>query len=74
MILAAGSGAFGTFLGSPFFLVKIRMQSYSPIIKGVGEQYKYNSTWDAFKSVYKQTGLKGFFRGSGNNNKLGEKS
>lgn len=58
------TGMAGAFLGSPFYLIKTRMQSYSPGIKGVGEQTHYNGTWDGLKSLYKKGGIRhGLFRG-----------
>ncbi|KAG7693350.1 hypothetical protein KL930_004046 [Ogataea haglerorum] len=62
--VAAGalSGIAGAIVGSPFYLIKTRMQSYSPSIK-IGEQTHYTSTWNGLVSQYRQGGLKGLFRG-----------
>jgi solute carrier family 25 protein 34/35 len=58
----AVSGAVGAALGSPFFLVKTRLQSYSESI-GVGHQHNYKNTRDAFLSIYKEFGIQGMFNG-----------
>lgn len=59
------SGSAGAVLGSPFFLVKTRMQSYSKAktTLNVGQQTYYKSVWDGLASVYKIAGVKGLFRG-----------
>ncbi|KAK0101084.1 Mitochondrial oxaloacetate carrier protein [Cadophora gregata] len=56
------SGIIGAVLGSPFFLVKTRMQTYSRVAP-MGTQYVYKSTWDALRRVYRVEGLRGLYRG-----------
>lgn len=56
------SGVAGAVLGSPMYLVKTRMQSYSDQIK-IGEQTHYKSAWDGLKKIYTAEGIKGLFRG-----------
>lgn len=51
-------------LGSPFFLVKTRLQSYSPFLP-VGTQHKYSNAWDGMKQIYNAEGVKGLYRGVG---------
>jgi len=62
--LCAGglAGATGAFFGSPFFLVKIRMQSQSDYVQ-IGQQYKYKSTLHAFRGVWNEGGIKSLMRG-----------
>lgn len=58
----AMSGIAGAILGSPMYLVKTRMQSYSDQIK-IGEQTHYKSAWDGVRKIYTSEGIKGLFRG-----------
>jgi solute carrier family 25, member 34/35 len=62
MISGASSGVMGACLGSPFFLVKTRLQSYSPIFP-VGTQHVYNGALDAFRHIWKEGGVRGLYRG-----------
>lgn len=50
-------------LGNPFFLVKARMQAYSPSLP-VGTQRHYISALDALRSIAAADGLTGLFRGA----------
>lgn len=56
------SGILGACLGSPLYLVKTRMQSYSTHI-AVGAQYYYQNALDALVSVGRQEGIRGLYRG-----------
>jgi solute carrier family 25 protein 34/35 len=60
----ASSGILGAVAGSPFFLVKTRLQSFSPFLP-VGTQHKYKGAWDGLSSIYKNEGVKGLYRGVG---------
>lgn len=60
----ASSGILGAAVGSPFFLVKTRLQSYSPFLP-VGTQHNYRGAIDGFRSIYRAEGLKGWYRGAG---------
>ncbi|CAK1361350.1 Mitochondrial oxaloacetate transport protein [Cercospora beticola] len=60
----ASSGILGAFLGSPFFLVKTRLQSYSPFLP-VGTQHQYRNAADGMKQIYGAEGIKGLWRGVG---------
>lgn len=51
-------------LGSPFFLVKTRLQSYSPFLP-VGTQHNYRNAVDGMKQIYSAEGIKGLYRGVG---------
>lgn len=68
--VAAGSfsGIVGAVIANPVFLIKTRMQSYSAHkptggASSVGQQTYYKSTWDGLKTIYRQGGVKGLFRG-----------
>jgi solute carrier family 25 protein 34/35 len=50
--------------GSPFFLVKTRLQSYSPFLP-VGTQHQYKGALDGLSQIYKKEGIKGLYRGVG---------
>lgn len=60
----AASGILGAVAGSPFFLVKTRLQSYSPFLP-VGTQHHYKGAWDGLTRIYSQEGVKGLYRGVG---------
>ena len=64
IISGASSGVLGAFAGSPFFLVKTRLQSYSPFLP-VGTQHNYKNAWDGLSQIYKGEGVKGLYRGVG---------
>lgn len=63
--VAAGalSGIAGAIVGSPLFLIKTRMQSYSVGSIAVGEQTHYKNFIDGFATILKTEGFKGLFRG-----------
>ncbi|GAA5821292.1 hypothetical protein JCM11251_004556 [Rhodosporidiobolus azoricus] len=58
----AMSGVVGAVLGNPLFLVKARMQAYSPF-NPVGAQHNYASALDGLRSIVAAEGLKGLARG-----------
>lgn len=62
VVAGAISGMAGATVGSPLFLVKTRMQSYSPI--AIGDQTHYKSVYDGLKQLYANGGFaKGLFKG-----------
>lgn len=60
----AVSGVIGAAAGSPFFLVKTRLQSYSPFLP-VGTQHNYKNSIDGLSKIYRSEGVKGIYRGVG---------
>ena len=64
MFSGAASGILGAAAGSPFFLVKTRLQSYSPFLP-VGTQHQYRNAYDGLTKVWNAEGLKGMYRGVG---------
>ncbi|KAG8906424.1 Mitochondrial oxaloacetate carrier protein [Tulasnella sp. 403] len=58
----ASSGMVGAMLGNPFFLIKARMQAYSPVLP-VGTQHHYTSSLDALRSVWRAERFRGLIRG-----------
>ncbi|KAJ5177827.1 uncharacterized protein N7500_000526 [Penicillium coprophilum] len=64
VIAGAASGVLGAAAGSPFFLVKTRLQSYSPFLP-VGTQHNYKNSFDGLSKIYKGEGIKGIYRGVG---------
>ncbi|KAJ5832611.1 hypothetical protein N7474_000922 [Penicillium riverlandense] len=60
----AASGVIGAAAGSPFFLVKTRLQSYSPFLP-VGTQHNYKNSYDGLSKIYRSEGVKGVYRGVG---------
>lgn len=49
-------------LGNPLFLIKARMQAYSPALP-VGHQHFYKHSWDALSTIFKKEGIRGLTRG-----------
>ncbi|KAJ2512418.1 Mitochondrial oxaloacetate carrier protein [Coemansia sp. RSA 1939] len=62
--VAAGGlcGMAGAALGSPFFLVKTRMQSASKFA-AVGYQHNYTSAVDGLRKIWREGGVRGLYRG-----------
>ncbi|KAJ2008700.1 Mitochondrial oxaloacetate carrier protein [Coemansia thaxteri] len=62
--VAAGGmcGMAGAALGSPFFLVKTRMQSASNFA-AVGFQHNYTSSVDGLRKIWRDGGVRGLYRG-----------
>ncbi|KAL1976577.1 hypothetical protein VTN31DRAFT_2859 [Thermomyces dupontii] len=60
----AASGILGAAAGSPFFLVKTRLQSYSPFLP-VGTQHHYRNALDGLRQIHRGEGVKGLYRGVG---------
>ena len=61
----AASGVIGAAFGSPFFLVKTRLQSYSPFLP-VGTQHQYRNAFDGLRQIHKAEGVvNGLYRGVG---------
>ena len=58
----ATSGMLGAAAGSPFFLVKTRLQSFSPFLP-VGTQHGYKNSVDGFRKIGSSEGIKGLYRG-----------
>lgn len=64
MFCGAASGIIGAAAGSPFFLVKTRLQSYSPFLP-VGTQHTYRNAVDGLRQIYSTEGVRGLYRGVG---------
>ncbi|KFH44196.1 Mitochondrial oxaloacetate transport protein-like protein [Hapsidospora chrysogenum ATCC 11550] len=64
MFCGAASGVLGAAAGSPFFLVKTRLQSYSTFLP-VGTQHKYRNAIDGLSRIYRTEGFSGLYRGVG---------
>ncbi|ETW87136.1 hypothetical protein HETIRDRAFT_166666 [Heterobasidion irregulare TC 32-1] len=62
VIAGAASGAVGASLGNPLFLVKARMQAYSPALP-VGTQHHYKNSFDALRTIYGKEKFRGLVRG-----------
>ncbi|PWN99715.1 mitochondrial carrier [Tilletiopsis washingtonensis] len=63
--LAAGasSGVVGAVLGNPLFLVKARLQAYSPQHQIGRSSFNYAGTWDGLRSIVRSDGWGGLARG-----------
>jgi solute carrier family 25 protein 34/35 len=64
ILSGASSGIIGAAAGSPFFLVKTRLQSYSAFLP-VGTQHAYRNAWDGLRQIYTAEGVRGLYRGVG---------
>ena len=64
IISGASSGMLGAAAGSPFFLVKTRLQSYSPFLP-VGTQHGYRNAFHGLLQINRTEGVKGLYRGVG---------
>ncbi|GAA6055454.1 hypothetical protein JCM3770_002834 [Rhodotorula araucariae] len=62
IMAGASSGVVGAILGNPLFLVKARMQAYSPF-NPVGAQHHYTSALHGLRDIVRKEGLKGLARG-----------
>ncbi|KAK1769246.1 mitochondrial oxaloacetate transporter [Phialemonium atrogriseum] len=62
MLCGASSGMLGAAAGSPFFLVKTRLQSFSPFLP-VGTQHNYRNAVDGLRQIYRKEGVRGLYRG-----------
>lgn len=60
----AASGILGAMAGSPFFLVKTRLQSFSPFLP-VGTQHNYRNSVDGMRKIHGSEGVLGLYRGIG---------
>ncbi|KAL7414380.1 mitochondrial carrier domain-containing protein [Mrakia frigida] len=58
----AGSGCIGAAAGNPLFLIKARMQAYSPALP-VGAQHYYKNSFEALSTIWKAEGPRGMVRG-----------
>jgi solute carrier family 25 protein 34/35 len=56
------AGGIAALIGTPFNLIKTRLQSYSPHFS-TGYQHGYTGVLPAIKSIYASEGLRGFYRG-----------
>lgn len=63
VLSGAFSGIMGGVLGSPFFLVKTRMQAYSPVF-AIGTQHNYTGVFDAFRKIVATSGYRGLMKGA----------
>jgi len=64
-VFASGlAGVFGACVGSPFYLVKVRLQSSTKQEIAVGHQHHYKSMMQGLKETVTQEGFKGLWRGA----------
>ncbi|KAF9074894.1 mitochondrial carrier domain-containing protein [Rhodocollybia butyracea] len=62
VLAGASSGAVGASLGNPLFLIKARMQAYSPALP-VGAQHYYKNSFHALSTIFKAERFRGLVRG-----------
>ncbi|XP_022819723.1 solute carrier family 25 member 35-like isoform X1 [Spodoptera litura] len=63
--VAGVGGALGSIAGTPFYLVKTRLQAQAAKAIAVGHQHKGTSTSGALIEIFRNEGFKGLFRGVG---------
>lgn len=63
VVCAALSGAVGSFIASPLYLVKTQIQSRSLSEIAVGFQHEHSSMTRAFLTIYRKEGFFGLWRG-----------
>ncbi|KAH8269425.1 hypothetical protein KR018_002950 [Drosophila ironensis] len=64
MFFGALGGSVGTFISSPFYMVKTQLQARSAKAIAVGYQHKHASMFEAFRNIYKADGFFGYWRGA----------
>ncbi|KAF8636242.1 hypothetical protein AX17_003727 [Amanita inopinata Kibby_2008] len=62
LMAGASTGVVGCVMANPMFLIKARMQAYSPSLP-VGTQRYYKSSFDALRSIVRVEGIVGLTRG-----------
>lgn len=62
ILAGATTGAFGALMGSPFFLIKTRLQAQSTALK-IGHQHEIKGMLDGLIKQYRAEGLLGLYRG-----------
>lgn len=63
LLISGLCGGFAGFWASPFFLIKTHMQAESSVSHSDSRR-QYSSTLDAFRTIHKKDGIRGWFRGS----------
>uniref|UniRef100_A0A0A9ZHZ1 Solute carrier family 25 member 35 n=1 Tax=Lygus hesperus TaxID=30085 RepID=A0A0A9ZHZ1_LYGHE len=61
--LSGVAGGITAFTGSPFYMVKIQLQSQSDSKIAVGTQHHHSGMFSALYNIYNKGGVKGLFRG-----------
>lgn len=71
LTLAGSAGGLGAFLGNPFFLVKVRLQTANRAVPAtgvgvgpVGVQYDYKGVYDGLNKIIHKDGWRALFKGS----------
>ncbi|XP_048739062.1 solute carrier family 25 member 35-like [Ostrea edulis] len=64
IVASAVAGAFATWVGSPFYLVKTHLQSRAVKDIAVGYQHSYKSMTQGLVSIYRSAGIPGMWRGA----------
>ncbi|KAI8848308.1 mitochondrial carrier domain-containing protein [Chytridium lagenaria] len=59
----ASSGILGAFIASPLYLVKTRMQSYSPVAVGHQHSYVTRGVFYSLSHIFGNEGIRGLWRG-----------
>ncbi|XP_016973728.1 solute carrier family 25 member 35 [Drosophila rhopaloa] len=63
MFFGALGGCTGTFLASPFYMIKAQQHAQAVQSIAVGFQHKHTSMIEAFLHIYRTNGIPGFWRG-----------
>ncbi|KAK3098844.1 hypothetical protein FSP39_023618 [Pinctada imbricata] len=63
IVYGAMSGSLGALTGSPFYMVKVHLQAQAKQEIAVGHQHTHENMRHAFKTVFKEQGGRGLYRG-----------
>ncbi|XP_055707184.1 solute carrier family 25 member 35-like [Phlebotomus papatasi] len=64
VVMGGMCGMIGSGIGAPFYLVKTQIQAMSKGDSAVGTQHSHRGTMDAFRTIIREGGLKGLWRGA----------
>lgn len=63
-ICASAAGAIGSFISSPFFMIKTQLQTMSNATIAVGHQHHHSSFHSALYKIFHSQGIRGLWRGA----------
>ncbi|KAK9877696.1 hypothetical protein WA026_019376 [Henosepilachna vigintioctopunctata] len=64
-LVASGlCGAVAIYFNNPLTLIKTHLQTEASKQISLGHQHKHSGTWSAFRTIYKNEGVRGLYRGS----------
>ncbi|CAG9815639.1 unnamed protein product [Phaedon cochleariae] len=64
VIFGAVGGCIGQFLSSPLYMMKTQLQAQAAKAVAVGFQHSHQGTWNAFRKIFNEYGIRGLYRGA----------